>query len=187
MLRKTLSRNYFRFMWALIPVKPTAEGFNLHLENLSNCQVSSNPKHPKNLFPNFVTALFLCYSFPLWVIRKISQTVSEVRRLAGFQARKIKMERSQAHAAQQEASKRARGVESRGNFLNRGQFFLRADNAPDLRVWTLSRFLRVREEVGTSSSSNPLGFRRGPRVYHAKLKIALFYETYIMPAFPDKQ
>jgi hypothetical protein len=68
-----------------------------------------------------------------------------------------------------------------------GSFFLRADNAPDLRVWTLSRFLRARKEVGTSSSSNPLGFRRGPRVYHAKLKIALFFETYIMPAFPDEQ
>ncbi len=43
-----------------------------------------------------------------------------------------------------------------------GSFFLRADNAPHLRVWTVSRFLRVGKEVGTSSSSNPLGFRRGP-------------------------
>jgi hypothetical protein len=93
MLQKALSRDYFRFMWALLPVKPTAEGFNLHLEKLSNCQVSSNPKHPKNLFPNFVTALFpffsfLFFSFPLWVIRKISQTVSGIPRLAGFQPRK---------------------------------------------------------------------------------------------------
>jgi hypothetical protein len=96
------------------------------------------------------------------------------------------MERSQAHAAQQEAAKGARDVESRGNFLIRGHFFLLADNAPDLRVWTLSRFLRVRKEVGTSSSSNPLGFLTGPRVYHAKLKIALFFETYIMPAFPEQ-
>jgi hypothetical protein len=70
-------------MWALIPVKPTAEGFNLHLEKLSNCQISSNAKHAKNLSPNFVTALF-----PLWVIRKISQTVSGIPRLAGFQPRK---------------------------------------------------------------------------------------------------
>jgi hypothetical protein len=33
------------------------------------------------------------------------------------------MEHSQAHAAQQEASKGAQGIESRGNFLIRGQFF----------------------------------------------------------------
>ncbi len=55
------------------------------------------------------------------------------------------MERSQAHAARQEAAKGARGVESRGNFLIRGQFFLRADNAPDLRLWTLSTFLKSAE------------------------------------------
>jgi hypothetical protein len=89
MLAKALSKNYFRLMLGLIPVKPTAEGFTLHLENLSNCQVSSNPPPPKNLFPNFfVIALFLFFSFPFWVVRKISQTVSEVRRLPGFQARK---------------------------------------------------------------------------------------------------
>jgi len=41
-------------------------------------------------------------------------------------------------------------------------FFLRADHVPDLRVWTVSRLLRAREELGTFSSSNPLAFRRGP-------------------------
>jgi hypothetical protein len=90
MLRKALSRNNFRLMWALIPVKATAEGFTLHLENLSNCQVSSNPQAPKKLVSKLCDCSFSFsfFFFRLWVIRKISQTVSEVRRLAGFQARK---------------------------------------------------------------------------------------------------
>jgi hypothetical protein len=129
-------------MWALLPVKPTAEGFNLHLEKLSNCQVSSNPKHPKNLFPNFVTALFPFFSFLFFSFVGHSKNFSDGLRNSSscWVSAKKKMERSQAHAAQQEAAKGARGVESRGNILICGQFFLRADNAPDLRVWSLSRF-----------------------------------------------
>ncbi len=97
MLHKALSRDYFRFMWALLPVKPTAEGFNLHLEKLSNCQVSSNPKHPKNLFPNFVTALFsflffsfLFFSSPLWVgsFEKFLRRSPEFLVLLGFSPEK---------------------------------------------------------------------------------------------------
>jgi hypothetical protein len=174
MLRKALSRNNFHLMWALIPVKTTAEGFTLHLENLSNCQVSSNPKHPKNLFPNFVTALFLFFSFPLWVLRKFSQTVSDVRRLAGFQARKKwsarrLMQDSKNLPKELEAS----NLEEISPIV--GSFFFA----------TFAPFDSIEILKSDYDSSNPLGFRRGP-VYHAKLKIALFFETYIMPAFPDK-
>jgi hypothetical protein len=163
MLLKALSRNNFRLMWALIPVKATAEAFTLHLENLSNCQVSSNPQAPKKLVSKLCDCSF-SFSFFFFSFVGHSKNFSDGLRSSTscWVSGQKKMERSQAHAAQQEAAKGARGVESRGNFLNRGQFFLRADNAPDLRVSTLSRFLRVGKEVGTSSSSNPLGFRRGP-------------------------
>jgi hypothetical protein len=79
-------------MWALIiPVKATAEPRALPYTWKTSVTVKFHQIHnprPKNLFPNFVTSVFLFFSFPLWVIRKISQTVSEVRRLARFQARK---------------------------------------------------------------------------------------------------
>jgi hypothetical protein len=178
-------------MWALIiPVKPTAEPRALPYTWKTSVTVKFHQIHnpPKNLFPNFVTALFpfvSCFC-RLWVIRKFSQTVSEVRRLAGFPARKKwSARRLMQHSKKLPRELEASNLEEISSIV--GSFFLRADNAPDLRVWTLSRFLRVRKEVGTSSSSNPLSFRRGPRVYHAKLKIALFFETYIMPAFPDEQ
>ncbi len=101
-----------------------AEGFTLHLENLSNCQVSSNPQPPKKL----VSKLCDCsFSFRFLFLSFVghSKIFSDGLRSSTscWVSGQKKMERSQAHAAQQEAAKGARGVESRGNFLNRGQFF----------------------------------------------------------------